>query len=189
MERDFRIQATLLRKTMADIAGRQRVSWSFKVVRGGVTQELLNAGSSAHMVSLGRVGTTPGKRVGSTAQAVVRNTQRPVIVQTAQQALVGPFSVVYLGDESSEHAVSLAIQLAKSHSTKVSVLMLNQPKEKSDALAQEFALSGVESDIYSMQSMEPMSFVLHNLGQGTVILPVQVASWLDDIMVAVIVVP
>jgi hypothetical protein len=83
MERDFRIQASLLRKIMADVAGRQRVSWSFKVVRGGVTQEVLSAGSSAQMVSLGRVGTTPGKRTGSTAQAVVRNTQRPVIVQSA----------------------------------------------------------------------------------------------------------
>jgi hypothetical protein len=61
MERDFRIQASLLRKIMADVAGRQRVSWSFKVVRGGVTQELLSAGSTAQMVSLGRVGTTPGR--------------------------------------------------------------------------------------------------------------------------------
>ncbi|MFN3981536.1 MAG: universal stress protein, partial [Caldilinea sp.] len=84
LERDFRLQAARLRRTMADIAGRQRVSWSFKVVRGGVTQEVLSAGSSAQMVSIGRVGTTPGKRTGSTAQAVVRNTQRPVIVQAQQ---------------------------------------------------------------------------------------------------------
>lgn len=189
MERDFRIQASLLRKIIADVAGRQRVSWSFKVVRGGVTQEVLSAGSSAQMVSLGRVGTTPGKRTGSTAQAVVRNTQRPVIVQSAQNALIGPFAVVYLGDPSSDHAVQLAIQLAKPRNARIEVLMLGQTEVQADALAQTFTDAEVESKLYALPSMEAMTHILRGLGVGSVLLPAPVATWLDDISVPVVVVP
>ena len=189
MERDFRIQASLLRKIMADVAGRQRVSWSFKVVRGGVTQELLSAGSSAQMVSLGRVGRTPGKRTGSTAQAVVRNTQRPVIVQSAQNALIGPFAVVYLGDPSSDHAVQFAIQLAKPRNAHIDVLMLGQTTAQADALAQIYTEAEVDSKLYHLPSMEAMNHILHGLGVGSVLLPASVAAWLDDISVPVVVVP
>ncbi|MFZ1768540.1 MAG: universal stress protein [Caldilinea sp.] len=189
MERDFRIQATLLRKIMADVAGRQRVSWSFKVVRGGVTQELIAAGLSAQMVSLGRVGMTPGKRTGSSAQAVVRNTQRPVIVQSAQTALIGPFTVVYLGDPSSDHAVQLAIQLAKLHHAKIDVMMLGQSSAQADALAQAFTAAEVKSKLYPMPSIEAMTTILHGLGVGSVILPVQVAAWLSEISTPVVVTP
>jgi nucleotide-binding universal stress UspA family protein len=189
MERDFRIQASLLRKIMADVAGRQRVSWSFKVVRGGVTQELLSAGSTAQMVSLGRVGTTPGKRTGSTAQAIVRNTQRPVIVQSAQMALIGPFAVAYLGDPSSDHAVELAIQLAKARNARIDVMMLGQSEAQADALAQAFAAAEVESKLYTLPSIDAMTMILHGLGVGSILLPVPLASWLDNILVPVVVVP
>jgi nucleotide-binding universal stress UspA family protein len=189
MERDFRIQASLLRKIMADVAGRQRVSWSFKVVRGGVTQEVLLAGSSAQMVSLGRVGTTPGKRTGSTAQAVVRNTQRPVIVQGARNALLGPFTVVYLGDPSSDHAVQLAVQLAKPRSAHIDVLMFGQTEAQADALAQIFAAAEVESKLYALPSIEALTHILHGLSVGSVILPAPLATWLDNISAPVVVVP
>ncbi|MFO7631039.1 MAG: universal stress protein [Caldilinea sp.] len=188
MERDFRVQATLLRKSMADIAGRQRISWSFKVVRGGVTQELLSAGSSAQMVSLGRVGTTPGKRTGSTAQAVVRNTQRPVIVQ-AQQSLNGPFTVVHMGDSSSDHALRLAIQLARPRATSISVFALAYSREQADAFAQEMTENEIDFNIYTMPSVETMTEALGQIGIGAVILPVTVATWLDKISVTVIVTP
>lgn len=189
MERDFRIQATQLRKIMADVAGRQRVSWSFKVVRGGVTEELLSAGSAAQMVSLGRVGTTPGKRTGSTAQAVVRNTQRPVIVQSARTALSGPFAVVYLGDPASDHAVRLAVQLARPRNARIDLLMLGQTAAQADALAQILAEDELESKLFAVPSVEAMSALLRGITAGSVLLPVTVAAWLDEISAPVVVVP
>lgn len=188
MERDFQIQAAMLRKTMADIAGRQRLSWSFKVVRGGVTNELLSAVSTAHMVSLGRVGTTPGKRTGSTAQAIVRNTQRPVIVQGPQKSLSGPFVVVYLGDESSDNAVKLAIQLAKQRGASIAISTLAEHRAQADAFIPEFTENGIEYKIYSMP-LHAMTEILGQLEVGAVILPLSVATWLDGIRVTVVVTP
>lgn len=188
VERDFRLQAAQLRRAMADIAGRQRVSWSFKVVRGGVTQEVLSAGSSAQMVSIGRVGTTPGKRTGSTAQAVVRNTQRPVIVQ-AQQSLDGPFTVVYMGDPSSDNAMRLAIQLAKQRKTSIEVMTLAHARSGVDFYIEEMTKSEIEHKVHTVPQVEMMVEALHQLGVGAVILPVSVATWLDTISVTVIVTP
>ncbi len=188
MERDFQVQAALLRKTMADIAGRQRLSWSFKVVRGGVTNELLSAVSSAHMVSLGRVGTTPGKRTGSTAQAIVRNTQRPVIVQGPQRSLVGPFVVVYMGDESSDNAVKLAIQLAKPRNAHITIFTLAEHRARANEYIPIFTENEIEYKYYSM-SIHAMTEILSQLGEGAIILPLSVATWLDNLLVTVVVTP
>ena len=188
LERDFRIQATVLRKTMADIAGQQRVSWSFKVVRGVVTQEVLNAGSSAHMVSLGRIGRTPGKKIGSTAQALVRNTRRPVIVQM-RKPLEGPFLAAYIGDESSEHTLQFAIQLALSRKGRLDVMLLNQSDEKRAEITQQLAESDIESNVYSARSSSAITGVFGQFTLGTVLLPATAAEWLDEMETNVIVVP
>lgn len=188
IEREFQLRATQLRKHMAEIAGRQRLTWSFKVVRGGVTQELLAASSTAHMVSLGRVGTTPGKRIGSTAQAVARNTQRPVIVQ-AKQPLSGPFTVVYLGDPPSTHAVRLAAQLARPRGMSIQILTLPSSRQQADKIAQEVASNGVECTVSTVPSTEAMTALLTQIESGAVILPISVAPWLDRLSVTAIVAP
>ncbi|BAL98231.1 MULTISPECIES: universal stress protein [Caldilinea] len=188
IEREFQLRAAQLRKHMAEIAGRQRLSWSFKVVRGGVTKELLSASSTAQMVSLGRVGTTPGKRIGSTAQAVARNTQRPVIVH-AQQPLSGPFTVVHLGDAPSTHAVRLAAQLAKPRGASIHILALPQSRQQADEIAQEVAASGLECTVSTAPSTEAMTALLTQIERGAVILPVSVAPWLDLLSVTAIVTP
>ncbi|MCS6827508.1 MAG: universal stress protein [Caldilinea sp.] len=188
IEREFQLRAAQLRKIMAEIAGRQRLPWSFTVVRGRVTKELLSASSSAHMVSLGRVGTTPGKRIGSTAQAVARNTQRPVIVH-AQQPLSGPFTVVYLGDVASDHAVQLAAQLARPRGTSIHILALPQFRPQADRFAQEAAAGGLECAVSTVPSAEAMVTQLVQIEKGAVILPISVASWLDSLAVTAIVTP
>lgn len=188
LERDFRIQATVLRKSMADIAGQQRVSWSFKVVRGLVTQELLNAGSSAHMVSLGRIGRTPGKKIGSTAQALVRNTRRPVIVQM-RKPLAGPFLAAYVGDESSENTLQFAIQLAVSRNSRLDVMLLNQSDEKKEEITQQLARHAIESKVFSARSSNAIIDIFSQVTLGTVLLPASAAEWLDEMDTNVIVVP
>ncbi len=188
LERDFRIQATVLRKTMADIAGQQRVSWSFKVVRGVVAQEVLNAGSSAHMVSLGRTGRTPGKKIGSTAQALVRNTRRPVIVQM-HKPLEGPFLAAYTGDEPSDNTLRLAMQLALARRSRLDVMLLNQSDEKKAEIAQQLAEKEIESNLYSMHSSSTIVSAFSQFTLGTVLLPATAAAWLDEMKTNVIVVP
>jgi nucleotide-binding universal stress UspA family protein len=138
LEREFRIQASLLRKIMADIAGQNRIAWSFQVVRGGVTDQLLEAATAARILSLGRVGRSPGKRTGSTAQSIARRAQRPVVFQSRQRTLHGPYSVLHTGSPAAYRALALGRELAAQEG---SVLQVLAPNDELAAAAATFLAS------------------------------------------------
>jgi nucleotide-binding universal stress UspA family protein len=185
LEREFRMQATQLRKIMADVAGKRRVAWSFQVVRGGVTDRLLAASSSARMLSLGRVGRSPGKRTGSTAQAIAHRTQRPVVFQSRQRRISGPFFVVHTGSSASAHALDLGIQLAVQEQSALTVLLYGDVAW--EPLAQAAQAGGVEAVIQRAAGLPDLLAELRST--GAVILPVDAAEWLDAIPLTVIVTP
>ena len=186
LEREFRMQATQLRKIMADVAGRRHIAWSFQVVRGGVTDQLLEASAAARMLSLGRVGRSPGKRTGSTAQAIAQRTERPVVFQSRQQRSVsGPLLLVYTGSEAAGRGLALALQLAAQEQSSLTVLAyaeLDLP-----ALTQAAQESGVEVQVIPAAGLPDL--LLELVGKGAVILPVDAAAWLDAIPLTVIVTP
>src|SRR6516165_5238200 len=72
MERALKAQAAQAREALAAAARRAQVQWSFRVVRGQVTQEVLAAAAKADLVTLGKQGRSrsPGARLGSTALRV-----------------------------------------------------------------------------------------------------------------------
>jgi nucleotide-binding universal stress UspA family protein len=191
LEREFRLQASFLRKTMADIAGQNRVPWSFQVVRGSVTDQLLEAASSARMLSLGRVGRSPGKRTGSTAQAIARRAARPVVFQSRRRSLHGPYTVLYSGTAAADRALALAADLSAQEASVLRVLVTADEL----AVAAGAALPPAYTDL---QVVYARAFTLRELlgalqapatAAGVVILPVESAAWLEDIHQTVIVVP
>lgn len=187
LEREFRIQATRLRKIMADVAGQRRIAWSFQVVRGAVTDQVLAASTDAQMLSLGRVGRSPGKRTGSTAQAVARQTQRPVVIQSTNRKLAGPFTIVYTGTLASDNAIALAIRLSDQDHSPLTVLLFGEPPQ--GVLEQQLAAAASEAYIHRVTDLRDLLVDLRGATVGTVILPVDVAAWLDEVRVTVIVVP
>jgi nucleotide-binding universal stress UspA family protein len=187
LEREFRIQAARLRKIMADIAGQNRISWSFQVVRGGVTDQLLEAATSARMLSLGRVGRSPGKRTGSTAQAIAQRTRRPVVFQSRRRTLHGPYSVLYTGSPAAVRALALGIEMSAQEE---GVLRILAPSSELVAAARSY----LESSYASVAALYVHTPTLHDLlatieQDGVVILPVESATWLDEIPFTVMVVP
>ncbi len=187
LEREFRMQASLLRKIMADIAGQKRITWSFQVVRGGVTDQLLEAANSARMLSLGRVGRSPGKRTGSTAQAVAQQARRPVVFQSRQRTLHGPYTVLYTGSPASSRAVSLGVELSAPEESTLKVLA---PTQELAEGAQAFLAANYAAPTAVYESAGALRDLLAAIGRsGVVILPIEAADWLDEIPLTVIVVP
>ncbi len=187
LEREFQIQASLLRKIMADIAGQRRVNWSFQVVRGGVTDELLEAAASARMLSLGRVGRSPGKRTGTTAQAIAHRSRRPVMIQSRQRRLSGPYTVVFTGSAASYRALALGAELAIQEDSFVRVL------GASDELVAT-AVAVVQSSHAEAKMVAGRAATIEELlaavdDAGVVLLPTDVAQWLDLLGITVIVTP
>jgi nucleotide-binding universal stress UspA family protein len=186
LEREFRVQAAGLRKTMADVAGQRRVTWSFQVVRGRVTDQVLAAGAEARLLYLGRVGRTPGKRLGSTARAVALRTQRPVLIQAGGQPLHGPFLVVHTDSLASDNAVALAVDLSGKDGSPLTVLYTGDAAGAT-ALAQRLPRPG-GLDIRVMASPQELLAELH-LADGAVVLPADAAHLMEFTSVSVIVAP
>lgn len=187
LEREFRMQASLLRKIMADIAGKKRIAWSFQVVRGGVTDQLLEAATSARMLSLGRVGRSPGKRTGTTAQAIAQRAQRPVVFQSRQRTLRGPYTVLCTGSPAAYRAVSLGVELSTREGVTLKVLTA---RSELAAGAQAFlAANYADSSVVYEQTSDLRELLAALDKSGVAILPAESAGWLDEIPLTVIVVP
>jgi hypothetical protein len=147
----------------------------------------LEAATAARLLSLGRVGRSPGKRTGSTAQAIAQRAQRPVVFQSRQRTLHGPYSVLYTGSAAAIRALDLGEQLANQEESTLHVLV------SADEL-------GVEAQAHlAATSRDPAVLFIHTptlrdlllavAPQGVVILPAESALWLDEIPLTVIVVP
>lgn len=187
LEREFRIQASRLRKIMADIAGQNRISWSFQVVRGRVTDQLLEAATSARMLSLGRVGRSPGKRTGSTAQAIAQRSRRPVVFQSRRRTLRGPYAVVYTGSPSAVRALALGADMSSQEESMLRVLA---PSDDLAAEAQAYLEANHPNAPALYARARALDDLLAAIGEDdVVILPAESAAWLDAISLTVIVVP
>jgi hypothetical protein len=187
LEREFQIQASLLRKIMADIAGQRRVNWSFQVVRGGVTDQLLEAAASARMLSLGRVGRSPGKRIGSTAQAIAVRADRPVVFQSRKRTLSGPYTVVFTGSAASHRALQLGAELALQEDSFVRVLAAGEELAAEAAGVMQSTFAEAKSAVGLAATVEELLAAVDDA--GVVLLPTDVAQWLDLVGITVIVIP
>jgi len=126
MERELRVQAEQARRALATAAKRARVHWSFRVVRGQVPLEVLEAALGADLLSLGKASRQLTKRVrlGSTAREVVTRGSRYVLLTQHGVRIGQPVLVVYDGSESSKQALNAAGYLAEAEEGHLTVFIL-----------------------------------------------------------------
>jgi nucleotide-binding universal stress UspA family protein len=114
MERELRMQAEQLRQTLARIAARRQLRWSFRVVRGEVTTELLSAAQQADLLAMGRASWTLARRarLGATAREVVAQALRSVLLLQQGHSICAPVQIVYDGSSAAQRAVATAAHMA-----------------------------------------------------------------------------
>lgn len=115
VERMLRARASELRREMLDLSRRHSISSSFRVVRGAVEQELLDAALDADLLALGRLGHAVARRpaLGSTARAAIARAARPVLVVRPDVAISAPLVVVDDGGPAGLRALGVAIFLMR----------------------------------------------------------------------------
>jgi nucleotide-binding universal stress UspA family protein len=114
MERGLRIQAERARQTLASVAARRHIQWSFRVVRGQVATELLIAAQEADLLALGKASWASTRRVrlGATARVVVSQAPHLVLLLQHGHAICQPVQLVYDGSPGARRALATATQLA-----------------------------------------------------------------------------
>ena len=174
----LRIQAEQVRQTLAGMAGRRRIQWSFRVVRGQVATELLTAAQEADLLALGRASWAATRRVrlGTTARQVVAQAPRPVLLLQHGHAICQPVQLVYDGSETAKRALATAAQLASVIGGHLTVIVVADAPEVAQRLQGE-----VDNRLQAQQikghyrqlvhpSAEELAQALHMAGGGTLII-------------------
>jgi nucleotide-binding universal stress UspA family protein len=190
IEQTFRRLAADIQRSIDLVARPSHVSWSFRVVRGGVSDEVTAAAHSASLVSLGRVGHSPGQRIGSTTQMLLTRLECPLLIVGADGQVRPPFTVLFSSAPSSARALRLAISLAHRNGDQLHVLISPEDAD-SEKLEQTVTndLTGVtDAHVSLVDTPGKLAETLQSLN-GVLILPAEQVSWLTRVEMAVIVVP
>ena len=195
VERDFRLMAQQMRRAVAQTAVTARVTWSFHVTRGSVTNELLAAAEAAEILTLGRVGRTPGRRLGSTAKIIMRRAMRPVFL-LSDEGLTYPLIVLHIGTPASDRALTLAATLVHGRTDGLELAVVADPAHDGDErdlraqrLGDELDGDEVSHELFLVDDEAQLALFLAEHARGTLVLPGDLADLLETLSRSAILVP
>jgi nucleotide-binding universal stress UspA family protein len=125
MERALRAEAVRAQTTLASVATRLNVRWSFQVTRGQVAAQVRAAALETDLVALTFAGGAPAglTQIAATMETVMRGAPCPLLMLPPGAGIRPPFVVVYDGSPASARALRLAAQLAQAEGQGVTVLL------------------------------------------------------------------
>lgn len=137
MRRALRIWEAKAGDALASAAGRWRVEWSFRVVRGTMEEQILAEVRSHDLLALG----TPGKavrraRLAAASRALAERAPCSVLLMQAAGGADRPVAVIYDG---SERALATGERLARIYGRPLHVLALGDSEAAAAALQEEAA--------------------------------------------------
>jgi nucleotide-binding universal stress UspA family protein len=138
MEQQLRLLAWQARRTLREAAEAHKVGWSFRVVRGQVTPEVLAAALDADLLTLGKASRplTRRSRLGSTARAAATEAAGSVLLVESNSADHRPVVVLYDDTAAGKQALVAAAYLALAIQVSLVVLI---PAVALDDHAQQLA--------------------------------------------------
>jgi len=159
MERALRTQAERLRRRLEARLAAVDVRWSFSVVRGNVSRELLSRTTAADLLVLGRTARLTAGRVpalGSTARAVLGAVGCAVLVAQAGTAPEHPVVALFDGSDAATRALRIAARLARKDGDGLLILTPEAAgKELQDRAREIAAAAGIAPRLQSIPGAEP----------------------------------
>jgi len=137
MERSLRAQASRAEAALIAAAERQSVRCSFRVVRGEVTAQVLEAATEVDLLALGRA--PRAWRANSTSRVIVSAASRPVLLLTPGTPVCPPIASVYDGSAESARALLLARRLVQTERDTLTVLVVARDADDAQRLRQQAA--------------------------------------------------
>jgi nucleotide-binding universal stress UspA family protein len=114
MRRQLRAQARQARQALASMCKERGIEWSFQVVRGEVSTQILNEAEKADLLCVGRASRPLVQRsgLGSTAFAAAGAVSRSVLLVSRGTEIDSPVVVFYDGSTEMRPSLLLASELA-----------------------------------------------------------------------------
>jgi len=125
MERALRLQAEQARTALADIAKHHRLQSSFRLTRGNVLAELLEAATQTDLLAIGFMGHMgmSGRRLGTTVRGVTAGATCSVLLLSPVVRKGRSVVVVYGQSANAARALEIALQLADRRGADLVVLL------------------------------------------------------------------
>lgn len=137
MQRALEAQANQARRALERIARRFGVRATFRVARGHVASELVAAAAEADLVALGLSGQMEmaGRRIGSTARAVVAHAQCSVLIEHGRERRGETVALAWEDARTTERTLDRALAWAAMRAAELVVVpMVADSSARRDAL-------------------------------------------------------
>jgi len=133
LEKQVEQQKKRLRRHLKTISREHNISYHWDTVQGRVVDEILRAAESADLITIGRRGHSfpEKKKLGSSAKAIIRLTNKPILLLKKGLKLGNPITVVYDASEESERCLQLGLSLAKKNDSTLTILVLDNNSDSS----------------------------------------------------------
>jgi nucleotide-binding universal stress UspA family protein len=141
MEREMRLLARQAQESLAAMAERSGIRWSFRVVRGKVTVEILSAASDSDLLTVGKSGWSIARKMhlGSTAHNAAVHAPKAVLLVKRPLAANRPVMVLYDGSPLAEQSLKAAAKFARSFKGRLIVFLLADDHHHLAALKRQAA--------------------------------------------------
>ena len=156
MEHELRALARRAQRSLAMMAERYGIRWSFRVVRGKVTVEILSAASGSDLLTVGRCGWSLARRMqlGSTAQGAAINAPGALLLVKRPLTAGRPVMAVFDGSPSAVQALKAATRFASALQSRLAVFLLpDAPQDVKSLVSQAVTImkgNEVEADFRTL---------------------------------------
>ncbi|MGA3293340.1 MAG: universal stress protein [Candidatus Acidiferrales bacterium] len=151
MEAKLRAQSERARKAMEAAAEHSQVQWSFRAVRGEVTQEVLAAAGGADLLAMGKVGWSFGgeARMGSTAREAATSATPVLLLPEGGLPPDARVLVHYDGLPDGKRRLLAAAQLVRPGTGGITILLAATNPDRNVVLQNEVRalLEGTNIDV------------------------------------------
>jgi nucleotide-binding universal stress UspA family protein len=161
-------------------ARRAEVAYSFDIVRGRVTDRLLEAAMDTDLITLGKASSARSSRrkLGSTARAVLQNASQSVLVLREAARPDHPVMVYYDGTDTAESALELAVALIRMGPPRPLMVLLpandaDEIQRLHDAVTERYSHDVPGLHVHPLTQIEAtrLATVARTNEKGLVILP------------------
>lgn len=122
-----------LHRQLKFISQRNEINHSWETASGPVEEKILEAAKEADLITIGRRGRSllQHKRLGSTAKAVIRQADKPILVLKKGLRLGTVITCIYDASREGQRSLNLALSLAEKNNSRLSVIVMDNRKEPS----------------------------------------------------------
>lgn len=139
MEHELKALARRAQRSLALMAGRSGIRWSFRVVRGKVAVEIMAAASGSDLLTVGKSGWSLARRMqlGSIAESAAVHAPKALLLVKQPLAVNRSVIAFFDGSPLGEHALKAANRFGSSFPCPLTVFLVTDSPQKASALARQ----------------------------------------------------